>query len=359
MFSLALVNAAAGAPWLGRIDSAGFPAVVNPATGQAIPFGGLMNQPCTALAVSADGNWAAVITAATNLVSGVEAYHGPQLYLYNRVNATWTLVSRDYTTNAPAGAAGPVFISQDGGLVFFETGPWFPQTGRLAAGLKDYVGPVKFDRVANTFTAVSPDTMTALNGGAASVTRVVRVAPQATAVVVASTSTALGATSLDKPDLISQPLPTGTPTRLGPVEETATVFNYETWRTTEAGFTSAQLSDPLLSGPKGDPDGDGIVNRLEFLMGTSPVEFDAATVRLEMSGSELAANFPLSFRTTTGELNLLFTENLTSAWTSVDASSVADGTFTSGDGAVLWKAHKSLLTAPTRARFFRLSSELP
>jgi glucose/arabinose dehydrogenase/mono/diheme cytochrome c family protein len=47
---------------------------------------------------------------------------------------------------------------------------------------------------------------------------------------------------------------------------------FETWRLSR--FSAAQLADPLVSGPDADPDGDGLMNSLEFAMESSPLSFD-------------------------------------------------------------------------------------
>jgi hypothetical protein len=47
---------------------------------------------------------------------------------------------------------------------------------------------------------------------------------------------------------------------------------FETWRL--ARFNAAQLADPLVSGPEADPDGDGLLNAVEFAMELSPLSFD-------------------------------------------------------------------------------------
>ena len=66
---------------------------------------------------------------------------------------------------------------------------------------------------------------------------------------------------------------------------TPATVSYTAWRDTE--FTPLQASDPLVSGPEVDPDGDGFVNLAEFSFGGDPLVPDANLIepRLERSGN--------------------------------------------------------------------------
>jgi hypothetical protein len=55
------------------------------------------------------------------------------------------------------------------------------------------------------------------------------------------------------------------------------------WRQTY--FSAAQLGDATISGPLTDPDGDGSVNVMEFMSGTSPVTKTAAPAFMVFSGT--------------------------------------------------------------------------
>ncbi len=50
---------------------------------------------------------------------------------------------------------------------------------------------------------------------------------------------------------------------------------YDSWRF--AHFTSAELADTALSGPSGDPDGDGLPNLMEYALGGAPNTADATS----------------------------------------------------------------------------------
>jgi hypothetical protein len=63
-------------------------------------------------------------------------------------------------------------------------------------------------------------------------------------------------------------------------------LTFEVW---SAGvFDAAQLADPLVSGPEADPDGDGIVNLLEFAFGLEP------EVRSPLQGSAGVKGMPVT-----------------------------------------------------------------
>jgi len=57
--------------------------------------------------------------------------------------------------------------------------------------------------------------------------------------------------------------------------------SFAEWK--EEQFTPGQLADPLLSGPDGDPDGDGITNLGEYVHGGSPNRVDANPVGILLS----------------------------------------------------------------------------
>lgn len=54
-----------------------------------------------------------------------------------------------------------------------------------------------------------------------------------------------------------------------PLERTLTILpSLESWRRTQ--FTASELSNPMVSGSDADPDGDGLPNALEYIMGLNP-----------------------------------------------------------------------------------------
>src|SRR5690625_3801227 len=58
----------------------------------------------------------------------------------------------------------------------------------------------------------------------------------------------------------------------GPIDPTPSGEGYSAWA--ENFFTEAELNDPSVGGPEGDPDNDGIPNLLEFAFGGDPTASD-------------------------------------------------------------------------------------
>ena len=69
------------------------------------------------------------------------------------------------------------------------------------------------------------------------------------------------------------------------------VDTFTSWQTQH--FNQEQISDPLISGPASDPDGDGTTNEEEFIFGTRPL---VAETRLEPKITAQGAHFTVSFK---------------------------------------------------------------
>ena len=75
---------------------------------------------------------------------------------------------------------------------------------------------------------------------------------------------------------------------------------YQSWKASK--FTPAELADPLVSGDEADPDGDGIVNCLEYACGTEPKVSDPRQAPfelqiIELGGGEQRARLAVKRRT--------------------------------------------------------------
>ena len=69
------------------------------------------------------------------------------------------------------------------------------------------------------------------------------------------------------------------------------VDTFTSWQTHH--FNQEQVSDPLISGPASDPDGDGATNDEEFIFGTRPL---VAEARLKPKITAQGAHFTVSFK---------------------------------------------------------------
>lgn len=113
--------------------------------------------------VSADGNWIAFTSSATDLVAGVtDANTGTDVFLYNRVAGTTTLVSHasgSATTTAGTGSVGqaPSSISTDGRFIAF-----YSTAANVVAGQVGSSSLYLFDRTTGNSVMVShtPGSMT-------------------------------------------------------------------------------------------------------------------------------------------------------------------------------------------------------
>jgi hypothetical protein len=107
----------------------------------------------------------------------------------------------------------------------------------------------------------------------------------------------------------------------------ASQVTFPSWRA--ARFSLRQIGDPLIGGPGSDPDGDGIVNLLEYAFGLNPWQTDRAAFSFGLSGSGVSAAFTTTYEqlSTASDVGFawLTSPDLTS-WTSVSPASVVVAT---------------------------------
>ncbi|MDF3130325.1 hypothetical protein P0Y35_14040 [Kiritimatiellaeota bacterium B1221] len=345
--------------WVGYMNEADQLVMANPSSGAShIPAE--TPRPLQEFRVSKDGNYAVVLAQGTHLTQNVlvKSHHGPQLYLYDRQEETWTLLSKDPSSQTPLGARSPLLISGDGELIYFETGPVFPRVGSLSESLRGYFGPVCYDRIQDTFRpvgaypveeAINPQTTT-------TVSRHLDASGKA---MLISNDSALGADPEGAFSFIMHNSRMETYTPYGLSNDGSTLPGYNFYKTEVAGFTPAELLDPEISGPTADPDGDGIINHTEYLLNTPPLSPSRLPFQFRRTAAGgLEMIFPLSTSAQSGDLDLLVTHSLLLSSGAIDANLAEDWQGQSGDGSVTWKRYPIDLSMENSI-FFRFRDNSP
>ena len=93
----------------------------------------------------------------------------------------------------------------------------------------------------------------------------------------------------------------------GTFGEVSVFEDYLTWVNGE--FTAGEVSDGIITGRNEDPDGDGLVNHLEHLLGGDPKVADLELPKLEHFGNELILRYSQSMKAD-GSLYLAATDDL-------------------------------------------------
>ena len=298
-------------------------------------------------AVAQDGA-VAVLSAATNLAAGVEAWDGPQVFL-KETSGGWQLISRDAEDNGACGAFAPLlFLDLNGdGLeeLVFEAGPSFAQNGSVAPQLRGYVGPIAYDRAGATFTAFLPAGGDAPQTALALETRRGEVLTRSGSASLAAAAGLSG----DATDRWYRREGGGGWTYL--VEAGAGGADYAFWRAYLSGFTAGQIGDDAVSGPEADPDGDSVVNAIEAATGGNPLLRDVQPLLLVSDG----ASFRLLVRQPEASpaARLMNSDDLGDWWPA--AGQGVDGTPRWRDGSRWLEYHLSLSNDDPRW-FFRLQT---
>ncbi|MFP4352799.1 MAG: hypothetical protein ACLFTU_08210 [Puniceicoccaceae bacterium] len=234
-------------------------------------------------AVSRDGA-VAVLSAATNLAPGVEAWDGPQVFL-KESGGDWELISRDPESGRACGAFAPLlFLDSNGdGMqeLIFEAGPSFEQNGSVAPHLRGYVGPIAYDRAGAAYAAFLPGDADSPQASLAVETRGGGILIRSASAAVASAAGLPG----EPGDRWYRRDGGGAWTYLEEAGPGGPGFAF--WRAHLSGFSEDQLNDDAISGPEADPDGDAVVNAIEAATGGDALVRDARPLRLLPDGDSL------------------------------------------------------------------------
>lgn len=128
-------------------------------------------------------------------------------------------------------------------------------------------------------------------------------------------------------------------------------FDFETWRT--ANFTTAQLSEPQISGPQASPFGGGISNLVRYALGVAPGD-NPHTLMPKMSlAGDGTASFHLPFDARRDDLRILVESTSTlEDWTHAHILFDSGSDFPPPADANGWIAIQDTL-APDDKRFYR------
>jgi len=101
---------------------------------------------------------------------------------------------------------------------------------------------------------------------------------------------------------------------------------FSQWQSVKFGASSG---DALVSGPEADPNGNGLVNLLEYALGTDPYATGGnSPVKGEIAGGHLALRFTRDTTATDVTLTVQAGDELTGIWTDL-ARSIAGAPFAS------------------------------
>ena len=136
----------------------------------------------------------------------------------------------------------------------------------------------------------------------------------------------------------------------GTFGEVSVFENYPTWL--NGVFTAGEISDSTISGRNEDPDGDGLANFLEHLLGSDPKSSDFGLPALELVGNEVTLRYSQSV-TANGTLYLAVTDDLVE-WSRMVTGVTGEVVNQDGERQVI---ELTISTGNVPTRFYRIEGE--
>lgn len=125
------------------------------------------------------------------------------------------------------------------------------------------------------------------------------------------------------------------------------IDGFSVWRSTV--FTAQDLDAPAVSGPLADPDGDGLVNLLEYALGHDPKSVEHFPLNVERTATEWIVHYTRP----AARADLVYAIESSTTLQDWSAADIAHERIASSGDTEIWEAR--LATSATTPIFFRLT----